>query len=335
MSTRFWIWELNADAPREFRPGAPDADGGDADLRYFLGVAEALEPLLGDDVPSVLITWHLDRFDERFRDAVVLLINDEQYQLPSFAGQVRAVFKTGGTARNPWRETLALHPAIASRTVLREVRNVGRSVRRREQTTQTRGAPVHALPLRVLRLPAAPPDPHAAREHDGYVAGSIESTRGFTLRPRLVARRQMAQALDEARARLPAMTVDYSNGGPMANPGAMVDGEAYSRRLAQARIVLCPRGNFDETYRLMEAARTGCVAVAERLPARWYYRDAPVVELDRWASLTPVLEGLLADPAALAERGDAMRRWWTETLSEDAIAGYIAAQLGCATVPVP
>jgi hypothetical protein len=335
MSTRFWIWELNADTPREFRPGDPDADGGDADLRYFLGVAAELAPQLGDDIPVVLITWHLDRFDERFRDAVVLLINDEQYQLPAYAGHVRAVFKTGGVVRNPWREMLTLHPAIASRTVLRELRNIGRSARRRFQTTQTRGAPVFALPLGFFRLTDVPPVPFADRENDVFFAGSIESTHGFTLRPRLVARRQMAAALTAARVRLPAVRVDYSNGGPMANPGAMVDGDAYSRRLAQARIVLCPRGNFDETYRLMEAARTGCVAIAERLPARWYYRDAPVVELDRWAMLPDVLEALLSDASALAERSEAMRHWWMDSLSEEAVATFIAAQLGCATVPVP
>ncbi|MCW3014741.1 MAG: hypothetical protein JWO02_1833 [Solirubrobacterales bacterium] len=333
MSNHFFIWELNAADPREFTPGDPDADGGDADLRYFLGLAHELDRALGDQGMTVLITWHLDRFEDRFRDAVVLLINDEQYQLPAYAGHVQAVFKTGGTARNPLGDTLRLHPAIASRTVLREVRNVGRSWRRRIQTPQTRGAPVYELPLGFFRLTDVPMVPFADRDNDVFFAGSIESERGFTLRPRLVARRQMATALASVRTQLPGVLIDYSSGGPMANPAAMVDGDAYSHRLMQARIVLCPRGNFDETYRLMEAARSGCVAITERLPERWYYRDSPAIQLDRWASLPTLLRGLIADQDALAERGERMRAWWMTSLSEEAVTRYVTARLPCASVP--
>lgn len=332
MSNRYFIWELNAVAPREFAPRDPDASAGDADLRYFLGVIREIDRRLGDQDLTFLLTWHLDRFEDRFRDAVVLLINDEQYQLPAYAGLVRAIFKTGGVIRNPLADTLRLHPAIAARTVLRELRNVGRSARRRVQTPQTRGASVHALPLGYFRLTDVPLLPFARRTTDVVFAGSVESETGFTLRPRLVARRQMAAALKQAATRLPAARIDYSSGGPMANPSQMLDGDAYSQKLAQARIVLCPRGNFDETYRLMEAARCGCVAVTEALPARWYYEDCPAIQLPRWATLPDVLGELLADADALAERGQRMRDWWDATLSEAAVAAFVTARLPCASV---
>ncbi len=335
MANRFFIWELNAEHPREFVPGTEDAHRGDADLRYFTGVAAALDRRLGDEQTTILLTWHLDRFQEQFGGAVILLINDEQYQLPAYAGRVRAVFKTGGVRRNPMHDTLALHPAIATRTLLREARNVGRSVRRRAQTPQTRGAPVYELPLGFLRLTDVPILAFDERPIDVFFAGSVESEHGFTVRPRLVARRQMAAAVAAARAQLPGARIEYSPGGPMANPSAMVDGAEYSARLSRARIVLCPRGNFDETYRLMEAARCGCVAVSERLPARWYHRDSPAVQLDRWSDLSAVLAGLLADPEALAARGARMREWWLESLSEEAVAGFIVGRLRCASVPAP
>lgn len=327
MPNRFYIWELGADQPREFRPGSEDAARGDADLRYFLGVAAEIDRQAPDRDLLVLLTWHLDRFEDRFEGAVVLLINDEQYQLPSYAGRVRAIFKTGGVRRNPWRDTLRLHPAIAWRTVLRELRNIGRSLRRRLHARQTRGAPVHQLPLGYFRLTDVPAAPFAERPTDVFFAGSVESARGFTLRPRLIARRQMSVALEQAGRALPDAVVDYSDGGPMANPGRMVDGDSYSRRLADARIVLCPRGNFDETYRLMEAARCGCVTITERLPSRWYYRDCPAVQLDRWARLPDVLATMLADPDELAEHAARARRWWDETLSESAIASFVVAEL--------
>src|SRR5205823_6011021 len=110
------------------------------------------------------------------------------------------------------------------------------------------------------------------------------------------------------RRRLPGLRVDYSSAGPFANPGQMQDARAYSTRLMQAKVALCPRGNFDETFRVSEAAKFGCVAIVERLPERWYYHDAPVIQLDRWQSLQQALRDAFSDPAALAQRSEEMRR---------------------------
>jgi hypothetical protein len=107
----------------------------------------------------------------------------------------------------------------------------------------------------------------------------------------------------------------------------MLSASAYTARLMQAKIALCPRGNFDETFRLVEAAKAGCVAIVERLPKRWYNRDSPAVQLDRWSSLPEVLDELLADGQGLARRSDQMRAWWTQSLSERAAADFIAGVL--------
>jgi hypothetical protein len=184
------------------------------------------------------------------------------------------------------------------------------------------------MPLGYYHLRDVERIPFDRRPNDVLFAGSVESRRGFTLRPRLISRRQMAAALDRSRALLPQLRVDYSSAGPFASPEGMLGPEAYSRRLAESRIVLCPRGNFDETFRLGEAARSGCVAIAERLPSRWYYDGAPVIQLDRWAELPELLAELVADPVALAERGERMRAWWDSTLSERAVARWIARSLG-------
>ena len=158
-------------------------------------------------------------------------------------------------------------------------------------------------------------------------AGSLESGNAFTLRPRVAARRQMARALAAAAREQPGLRVELSTSGPFANAEQMLDGDAYTALLGRTRIALCPRGNFDETFRLFEAARAGCVAISETLPERWYYRDAPVVELRSWRSLPGVLDRLLADGDALEQRSEAMRDWWDTQLSEPAVAGYIASSL--------
>jgi hypothetical protein len=320
MRNRFYIWTLDAPAAREFEPHENHSE-----LRYFYGLAREIDKAVGDHGITFLLTWHLDAFEERFRDAVVILIGDERHQLPSYAGAVRAIFKTGGTKRNPLRSTVSLPPAVAWRVALRELRDG--AIRRRRARGVSAPPPVFELPMGYFGLTEVPYLPFAERQVDVFFAGSIESERGFTLRPRLVARRQMAAALETARDRLPGLSVDYTNAGPFANPDEMLDAETYSARLMRARIVLCPRGNFDETFRLCEAAKFGCVAVAERLPERWYHHGTPAIQIDSWGELPGTLATLTADASALAERAAQMREWWTECLSEAAAAQHLAKNL--------
>jgi hypothetical protein len=97
--------------------------------------------------------------------------------------------------------------------------------------------------------------------------------------------------------------------------------------MMNAKIIPCPRGNFDETYRLLEAAKSGCVIVSEPLPDRWYYRDAPVLQVRHWSDLPAILQALDREPERLRDLAARTRRWWDERLSEDAIARYMVQQL--------
>lgn len=322
---RFFIWRVESETPIEFEPDAWRANDERTDVRYFCGLLGEVNRLLPDQGITFLITWHLDAFDERFRDAVVVLVGDEKHQIPRYAPAVRAIFKTGGTEPNRIGATLGLAPALAWRVALRELRNRAIAVPRR---LAIRGAaPAFEMPMGYFALADAPYIPFEDRVTDVFFAGSVESENGFTLRPRLVARQQMVAAVAAAGRSNPHLRIDVTNSGPFANPDQMLDPEAYSGRLMEARIALCPRGNFDETFRLVEAARSGCVAIVETLPERWYHSRTPAIQIGRWASLPSTLETILGDPDALAQRSEGMRRWWTETLSERAVAKYIAASL--------
>jgi hypothetical protein len=325
-ANRFFIWKADARGASEFSPSAMRGAAAGTDLRYFYGLAAELDRLLDGAGLTFLLTWHLDAFDQRFRDAVVLLIGDEKYQAPGYAHLARAVFKTGGTRRNPLRASSSLAPAIAWRVLLRELRNSLLAYRRRRHCAGP-AAPLLELPMGYFGLSDVPWVRFEQRTTDVFFAGSIESTRGFTVRPRLAARRQMVDAVDAARARLPALRLQSTSSGPFANPQEMLDSETYSRGLMSAKIALCPRGNFDETFRVVEAAKSGCVAISERLPERWYNRDSPVIQLDRWSALPSVLESLLSDPQSLLQRSEQMQRWWSERLSERAVAEIIVAAL--------
>jgi hypothetical protein len=323
---RFFVWPANAPAAVEFSPQQKACEPAAGDLRYFYELALELDRKLGDRGVTFALTWHIDAFDDRWRGGVVILIGDEKYQTPAYAGAVRAVFKTGGTRRNPISDTLRLAPSIAWRELLRELRNAIEARRRHGLRGPERMA-MFEVPLGYFGLVDCPPVPFAERPTDVFFAGSVEPGRSFTVRPRLAARRQMLAALAIAQRRCPGLRVDCTRSGPFANPQDMLSASTYTARLMQAKIALCPRGNFDETFRLVEAAKAGCVAIVERLPKRWYNRDSPAVQLDRWSSLPEVLEELLADGQGLARRSDQMRAWWTENLSERAGADFIAGVL--------
>ncbi len=323
---RFYIWRAADPAPTRFDPAVLERDERTSDVRYFAAVARELDERLGPIGLSLLLTWRLDAFDADLADAIVVLVGDEKYQTPSYAPSVRAIFKTGGTRRNPLRDTLATSRSVRWRLLLRELRNVLLAVRRRG-LAPPHGAAMFEVPMGYFGLTDVPWIAYADRPIDVFFAGSIEAGDGFTIRPRLAARREMSQALEQAARCLPALRVDCRTSGPFHNPAETLDPETYSRRLMNAKVALCPRGNFDETFRLAETARSGCVAITERLPARWYHRDCPAVQLGAWRQLPDVLTRLLSDPEALAERATAMRTWWDERLSEPAVAEYIAATL--------
>jgi hypothetical protein len=323
---RFFVWPADAASPVEFDPGEDAVVSGAGDLRYFYGLARELDRRLTNRAVTFLLTWHVHRFDDRFRDAVVILVGDERHRTPSYAPAVRAVFKTGGTRPNPLPATLRLAPSVAWRVLLRDARNAAGDGRR-NGARRPGATSAFELPLGYYGLQESECLPFAQRSIDVFFAGSIEPGGRLTVRPRLAARRQMLAGLESARRRLPDLRVDCTRSGPFANPQQMLSPGAYSARLMQARIALCPRGNFDETFRLVEAAKAGCVAIAERLPERWYNRDSPAVQIDRWSSLPEVITELIADGRALEERSDRMRRWWDECLSERAVADFMARTL--------
>jgi hypothetical protein len=76
----------------------------------------------------------------------------------------------------------------------------------------------------------------------------------------------------------------------------------------------------------------GCVVVSEPLPFRWYYRNCPAVIIRKWSDLLGVLRNLLNDPAKIKELSRRGRQWWDSTISEEAIAEFIAQRvprMGC------
>ena len=330
MQNRFFLWLYSHAEPvlldwEDLPSGLPATD-----LRYFLRILQHLDRLLPGAGMTFVLTWHLDAYHAVMQDAVILLIGDEQHQTPSYQGRVRAVFKTGGVRANPLLDTLRLPWPIAWRALLRDARNVSTRMRRwwRYGSPGKVTSRMGELPLGYFQLREAETKPLQQRPVDVFFAG-VQAVSGWTLRASVAARQQMAAGLSAARAALPQYRFE-SLLAAFAS-GQRLSPEAYTQALANTKIALAPRGNFDETFRLFEAAKLGCVVVSDPLPQRWYHRDCPVVSIPQWSVLPGVLKGLLADPAKLSDLSQRTRQWWDAVLCEEAVARYIAKQLANAS----
>jgi hypothetical protein len=323
--------EASAVDPHAMRTGA------DVHRRYLFGVLAQLDRILEGAGLTFWVTWELNAFDERFRGAVAVLYDDDQLQKPLWAPAVAVIFKTVGLGREPLRHTAALAPEIAWRMAMRDARNFALHCKRFARGPRLAGAPAPTfqLPLGASALVDVPAIPFAERPTDVFFAGSVGDSGRFTVRPRVLARRQMQSALQSARSAMPDLRVDYLVFGPFGvHFGAdarILATEAYAARLAAARFALCPRGNVEETYRFFEAARAGCVPIGEPLPARWYFADAPYASLRRWSQLPALLRELRADERAGAELASAARRWWEERVAEPHVAEFMRARIPLAT----
>lgn len=323
---RFFWWPYGSARPMELDLRDLPADLPATDVRYFLGVLEHLDHLLRGAGITFVLTWHLDAFNRIMKDAVILLLGDEQYQRPSYQHYTRAVFKTGGVRPNPLCDTLRLPWGVAWRAALREVRNRLNGIHRwlKHRPPRRVVIPMGELPLGYFQLRAVEPPPIDERPIDAFFAGGLNAN-GWSVRASVSARKQMAAGLRAAQKALPQDRIQSLLAAHAT--GTRLDPEAYTHALANTKVALAPRGNFDETFRLFEAAKLGCVIVSGPLPKRWYYRDSPVVSIPKWSTLREVLRDLLGDPPRLRELSLRTRQWWDQQLSEVAVASYIAERL--------
>jgi hypothetical protein len=104
--------------------------------------------------------------------------------------------------------------------------------------------------------------------------------------------------------------------------------DEYARTLANTKIAICPPGFVShETIRHWEAMRLGCVVISAPLPPNRFYKGSPILQLEDWSELKPLLENLLAHPDKLLAHHQATVDWWNNICSETAVAGYMAEVL--------
>jgi len=332
MENRFFLWRgIDASpsriVPQDFLPQLPLTD-----LRYFVRTLQNLDQLLPAAGQTFFLTWNLDRFHETMEDAVIILVGDEQHQTPSYPRPVKMIFKTGGYRRSSFRETLRLPASVAWRQLFRDSRNGAVQVKRRLQYG-FRGhnvPPMYEIPAGPFALVDIDPLPIEQRPVDVSFWG--ETASGWTPNAKLVSRKHMAAAVAATQSAQPRCRLELRSGG--SESSNLAGRDAYTQFLANAKIALTPRGNYDgESSRIFEAAKLACVIISEPLPTRWYFRECPAIQIPDWSALAEVLSGLLNDSARLKQLSQRTRQWWDTTISEAAIANFIVKSLETEKTP--
>jgi len=335
MENRFFRWRGIDPSPTEIVPQELLPHLPPSDVRYYVRILQHLDQMLPGAGVTFFLTWHLDDFHEAMQDAVVLLLGDEHNQMPSYQARVRAIFKVAGRQRNPFRETLRLPPSIASRVLVRDAWNGITRIKRRVTYRLPRdySTPAYDIPAGTGTLADdIEPLPIEERPVDVFFAGGTSF--GWAPRARAAARKQMAAAVVAARVAAPQYRMKTLLKGDTSGKG--MSPAIYTQALADTKIALAPRGNYNaESWRLLEAAKLGCVAITEPLPPRWYYRDCPAVSIRKWSLLPDVLRKLLNDPPTLQQLSMRSRQWWNSTVCEAAVAAYIAKSVVSADQPLP
>ncbi|ACY48034.1 hypothetical protein [Rhodothermus marinus] len=320
---------------------------------YLHRVLQVVESELEGAGLTFFVTWKLDVLPEYGDHVVAIVMGDEWSQIPAYVDRVLVTFKCYGIyprlgvrplRRPSYLNTLVFlrHLRVLVHWFPGAVRHAGRYLKRRLQG----GAmpPVYDLPLGYGNQLPLPVQPIETRPIDLFFAGSVEQ--GFPKRlwsphrwlpsPKRVSRERMLRTLEVLQRRFPELRIFvHTNARFVLNaleygltePGEVLDTEAYSQMLMDSKICLAPRGTSADTFRLFEGLRYGCVVITERLPARWFYRNAPVVQIDDWRELHRLVPELLGDARRLQELSQAALHWWRTVASEEAIGRWMAERI--------
>lgn len=98
--------------------------------------------------------------------------------------------------------------------------------------------------------------------------------------------------------------------------------------VSHSKISLCPKGWVNaETFRFAESMKLGCVVVCNTLPNRWYYKDAPVIQVSNWHEGYDKALELLNRPEELERLSRASIKFYEKKLSGKAAAKHIIKKL--------
>jgi hypothetical protein len=314
-----FAWDVHRPRPENFP----------LDCDYFGKVFAMVDEQFDGGNLDFLMTWSLDQAPKQGKNVVVFLIGDEMSQLPAYASQVKATFKTGGV--KPFCPVNLLdRPIYSSLEILRETRNLIRRCQRQWRKLHFNPdvlTTIFPVPLGYHAQVDLPMVPMAQRKWDIFFAGSgtkpqWSKPQSWPLSPRAYSRNRLGRMVALLHKANRNLACNFVSGG-----SRRLSPREYSTQLADSKICLVPRGNYHETFRFLEAARAGCILISEPVPDHWYYQDHPAIIIKDWKRLKEVSDSILSSPDRIMELHNHSIAWWQKRACEKAVADYVVNRL--------
>jgi len=349
---RHYIVEPNA-ASREWDPRNPGQELP-RDCLYFGKALVEMERNLLDEEIHCYLTWDNDSLPEYGSHVVAILVGEEWGLIPRYARHVRLAARV--MSRYPFlgiRRWFPFHrldlmlTAKYLRNWIRHLRSWWRSQfppSSWPRRVQNRASIVH-LPWGSASLVDVPMKSMRERAGNYYFSGAIAlgsdfGYRKFTSSPKIIARQSLVDAVAKLEKKYPHLASDQTvKVHQQISTGKLSDINDYAQRLMDSKICLAPRGSVADTWRFFEGLKSGCAVITNPLPDEWYYRRAPVIQLDNWDQLEETILPLLADETRLEEMHTQSLKYWEEVCGERALGRFLAQAIlksdVCETAPAP
>ena len=337
---RHFIVERGAE-PSEWEPANPGPELPRDCLYFGKALIEMEKHLPGEDLHCYL-TWSNESLPEYGPHVVAILVGEEWGMIPRYSRHVLLVARV--MSRYPFLGVRRLFPITRLKMMLavKHVRNWLRHMRslwRCEFSPSTWPSRIHEKP-RIVHLPwgsaalvDVPVKGMRERGRNYYFSGGIALGSNFGYRrllsaPKIEARQSLVRAVAEFEKRHPSLTADQTlKVHSQQSTGELSDISDYAQRLMDAKVCLAPRGSVADTWRFFEGLKSGCAVITNPLPDEWYYRDAPVIQIDDWKDLESILLPLLSDEARLGEMHIQSLRYWDEVCGEMALGRFLAQSI--------
>jgi glycosyltransferase involved in cell wall biosynthesis len=104
--------------------------------------------------------------------------------------------------------------------------------------------------------------------------------------------------------------------------------EDYNFILRNTKIALCPKGWVNqETFRLYESMKWGCVVISEDLPNRSYYKGIPIIKVKDWSEGIEIANRLIEDTNELERLSKKNIQFYKDNLSAESTANLIIKRI--------
>jgi hypothetical protein len=122
----------------------------------------------------------------------------------------------------------------------------------------------------------------------------------------------------------------YNGFGPFVtdNEDGSLDIQAYAYNIANLKVAMCFSGQSPETYRLCEAAASGCAIISTILPDVWYYDKIPALFIDLDMNFLEATEHLLKNQDTIDQYQMMTSAWYNSFATPKAVGIKIAAHVG-------